>query len=250
MRNYVLTNLMMLCGVLLGLVSFSAHATIIHVGFANAGGTTSWTSKPIGDPHGTVTLSGWEYDNGWTPATMFYKKSGGAENGMGLTCNQNPTNNRCSQHEIGATPWQMIDMNISNLTNWNALTLNLGSINGTTYGSGGGTNGDETGYLLGAQCSVDGNCASIVLASCTNYGTSGSQTCAFTFTKQYLLNLGITDIWVTPSKTNPDGTNNANILFGSGFDLHYVPEPAELGMFGFGILLIGLFLGLRRRQTI
>jgi hypothetical protein len=251
MRNSVLTSLTLICGALLGLVSYSAHATIIHVGLADAGGQTSWTSPVIGDPHGTVTLSGWEYDNNaWTPAKMYSKNNGGAENGMGVTCNQSPTNARCSQHEIGATPWQMIDMNISNLTNWNALTLYLGSINNTTFGSGGGINGDETGYLLGAQCSVGGNCAFMVLDSCTNFGTSRSQTCSFTFTKQYLLNLGITDIWVTPSTTNPYGGNNANILFGSGFDLHYVPEPAELGMFGFGILLIGLFLGLRRRQTI
>ncbi len=30
-------------------------------------------------------------------------------------------------------------------------------------------------------------------------------------------------------------------------DVHPVPEPAVLGMFGFGVLLIGLFAGLRRR---
>ena len=250
MRNFMLTPLVMLGGVLLGLVSFRAHATIIHVGLANAGGSTSWTSPIIGDPHGTVTLSGWEYDNSnWTPATMYYKNGGGAENGLGVQCNQTPNHNRCSQHEIGATPWQMIDMDIGKLTNWSALTLYLGSINGTTYGDGGGTNGDETGYLLGASCTVGGGCTWIELASCTDNGTGGSQTCSFTFTKQYLLGLGINNIWVTPSKTDPNGGNNANILLGSSFDLHYVPEPAELGMFGFGILLIGMFLGLRRRKT-
>lgn len=248
MRNFIFTPLIMLCGVLLGLVSVSAHATIIHVGLTDASGSTSWTSPTIGDPHGTVTLSGWEYDSGWTPATMYYKNGGGAENGLGVLCNQMPANNRCSQHEIGATPWQMIDLNISKLTDWSSLTFYLGSINGTSYGDGGGTNGNETGYLLGAQCMVGDKCATpIVLGSCTDFGTNGSQTCSFTFSADYLLRLGITDIWVTPSRTNPDGTNNANILFGSSFDLQ-VPEPAELGMFGFGILLIGLFLGLRRRK--
>ncbi|MGH8117063.1 MAG: PEP-CTERM sorting domain-containing protein [Rhodanobacteraceae bacterium] len=28
-----------------------------------------------------------------------------------------------------------------------------------------------------------------------------------------------------------------------------VPEPAALGMFGFGVLLIGAFVGLRRRMA-
>ena len=253
MRYHIITFLLMLCGVLLGLVSTSAHATIIHVGLTDASGSTSWTSPTIGDPHGTVTLSGWEYDNGnWASAAMYYKNSGGAETGMGLYCNSfglNLAHNRCSQHEIGSTPWQMLDLNISKLTDWSSLTFYLGSINGTSYGDGGGANGDETGYLLGAQCTVGGKCAApIVLGSCTDFGSNGSQTCSFTFSADYLLRLGITDIWVTPSRTNPDGTSNANILFGSSFDLQ-VPEPAELGIFGFGILLIGLFLGLRRRKA-
>ena len=243
MRNSILTPLIMLSGLLLGLVSVKAHATIIHVGLSGANGSTSWTSPTIGDPHGTVTLTGWEYDNGWTPATMVYKNSGGAENGLGVLCNQMPANNRCSQHEIGATPWQMINIDISKLTNWSDLTFYLGSINGVTYG-----NGDETGYLLGSSCTVNGNCNWVKLASCTNFGTNHSQTCAFTFTQQYLRGLNISNIWVTPSMTNPKGGNNANILLGGSFDLRYVPEPAELGMFGFGLLLIGMFMGLRRRK--
>lgn len=234
---------------MLGLFSLCARATIIHVGLSDATGTTSWTSPLISDPHGTVTLSGWELDNNaWAPATIIYKNAGGAETGEGVLCNQFPSNNRCAQHEIGATPWQMLDLNISNLTDWNGLTLYLGSVNDTTYGDGGGTHGEETGYLLGASCTVDGGCTPIELGSCTNFGTNGSAICSFTFTSAYLLELGITDIWVTPSKTNPAGSNNANILLGGSFDL-VVPEPAELGIFGLGILLIGLFAGLRRRRT-
>ncbi|MGH3967997.1 MAG: PEP-CTERM sorting domain-containing protein [Mycobacterium sp.] len=38
-----------------------------------------------------------------------------------------------------------------------------------------------------------------------------------------------------------------NITIGSGTPVHGVPEPAALGMFGLGALLIGLFAGLRRR---
>lgn len=39
-----------------------------------------------------------------------------------------------------------------------------------------------------------------------------------------------------------------NVRFGASEDIVIgVPEPAELGMFGLGVLLIGLFVGLRRR---
>ncbi len=256
MRSSVLTSLALICGALLGLVSFGAHATIIHVGIQASGEQTppsnSWESPIIGDPHGYVTLNGWEFDNNaWIGANITYKNQGGDEIGEGVACNQFPTNNSCSQKEIGATPWQMLDLNISNLTNWSSLTFYLGSVNATGHGAGGGKNGSETGYLLGAACAVDGGCASIELATCTDFGNVPSKpgNCSFTLTSAYLLGHGITDIWVTPSMTNPGGKNNANILLGGSFDLTTVPEPAELGIFGFGILLIGLFVGLRRRQT-
>lgn len=255
MRKSLLTSLVLGCGTLLGLVSFSASATPIHPGIqvnlAPASGSTLWTSPPIGDPHGTVTLSGWEYDKisnnnyAWTAATMNYKNLGyAAEQGLGVLCNQTPYHNECSQKEIGSTPWQMIDVNISALHGWNALSLSLGSVNGNQFPVG-----DETGYLLGASCQVGGSCTPITIASCTDFGGPGKPaTCSFSFTKEYLLGLGITDIWVTPSLTNQSTKSNGNILLGGTLTL-FVPEPATLGMFGLGVLLIGLFAGLRRRKT-
>ena len=248
----ILTSLAMICGAFLGVASFAASAVPIHVGLSDAQNSQTWTSPVIGDPHGTLTLSGWEYDRGaWQAATMLYKAAGGAETGMGVACNLTPSSgSACTQHEIGATPWQMIDMTISQLTGWSSLTIDLSSVNGTSHGRGGGPGGSETGYLLGSNCMVGAagvNCIQQpkVLTSCTDYGLAHSDICSFTLTYADLL--GITDIWVTPSQTNPNGSNNANILLGADFILNAVPEPAALGIFGFGLLLLGLFSGLRRR---
>ncbi|MDE2090551.1 MAG: PEP-CTERM sorting domain-containing protein [Gammaproteobacteria bacterium] len=226
----------------LGCLAFGANAMPIHVNLAGAAGSQSWTSPVIGDPHGTLTLTGWELDNGvWTPAAMTYKNPSPDETGLGVACNQKPIHNSCSQDEIGTTPWQMIDLNISALTGWGSLTINLASVNGIGY-----PGGDETAYLLGADCMVGGSCtptvlASTPLASCTNF----AEICSFNFTEADLV--GITNIWVTPSLTDQSGKNNGNILLGADFVLYTaVPEPATLGIFGLGILMIGMLVGLRR----
>ncbi len=245
MRKSLLTSVALGCGALLGLVSFGASALPIHVGLQDAAGSHTWTSPVIGDPHGTVTLTAWEYDNTvWTNAVTSYKSGSAAETGMGVICNQQPSHNECGQHEIGATPWQMLDLNISQLTGWSSLTINLGSINAA------GTGGDETGYLLGASCQVGGTCTPTVLENtCTNFGGVGNpQVCSFTFTSGYLLGQSITDIWVASSTTDQSGISNSNILLGSDFVLNTVPEPKALGIFGLGLLLIGAFVGLRRRR--
>jgi hypothetical protein len=70
----------------------------------------------------------------------------------------------------------------------------------------------------------------------------------FSFTEAELLREKITDIWVASSTTDQSGTSNSNILLGSDFVLDTVPEPKALGMFGLGLLLIGAFVGLRRRR--
>src|SRR5579875_2720219 len=218
MRNSLLRSMTLGLGALLGLAAFSAQAIPIHVGLQNAAGSHSWDSPVIGDPHGILNLTAWEYDSGaWTAAVMTYKASTPAETGLGVACNQHPTHNACSQKEIGTTPWQMIDLNIKDLTGWSSLTVNLSSVNGTGY-----PGGDETGYLLGAACSVN-------------------------FTDQDLL--GVTDIWVTPSLRNQSGRDDGNILLGADFILYTVPEPAALGIFGFGVLLVGLLLVLRRHRS-
>lgn len=251
MRKPLFTSLALGCGAVLGLVSLAAEAIPIHpniVDLSGAAGGATWTSDPIGDPHGTVSLSGWEFDNGaWTPAIMSYKSGSAAETGLGVFCNQTPAGNACGEDEIGSTPWQMIDMDISQFTNWYSLTINLGSINGDNQG-------DETGYLVGASCQLGGTCTSSMLAnpnilgSCTDYGQAGNQTCTFNFTESDLS--GITDIWITPSLTNQGGRSDGNILLGGDMTLYTpVPEPATWGMFGLGALLIGLFAALRRREA-
>lgn len=244
MRKSWFKSLLLLGGASLGWVALSAQAIPIHVGLQDAAGSTAWTSPVIGDPHGTLTLTGWEFDDGaWTDAVMTYKHSTAAETGMGVACNQAPSHSACGEQEIGTSPWQMIDLNISKLTGWSSLTINLASVNSTSY-----PGGDETGYLLGATCMVGGDCTPTVLASCTDFGGQGSpQTCSFNLTFAQLL--GITDIWVTPSLTDQSGRNDGNILMGADFVLNTVPEPAALGMFGFGLLLLGLFMGLRRRRA-
>ena len=244
MRKSWLNSLVLAAGACLGLVTLSAQAIPIHVGLQDAAGSHSWNSQDIGDPHGVLNLTAWEFDNNsWAAALMTYKHTSPAETGLGVACIQYPSQNECGQNEIGTSPWQMIDLNISNLTGWSSLTINLGSVNGISY-----PGGDETGYLLGATCTVGGDCNySTILASCTDFGGAGHPaTCSFNLTYAQLL--GITDIWVTPSLTNQSGQNNGNILLGADFVLDTVPEPAALGIFGFGLLLLGLFVGLRRRR--
>lgn len=246
MRKSLLKSLLLVSGACLGLMTFAANAVPIHVGLKDAAGSHSWDSPEIGDPHGILNLTAWEFDSGvWTKAVMTYKASTPAETGLGVRCIQHPTGNACSEKEIGTSPWQMIDLKIKKLTGWSSLTVNLASVNSDS-------GGDETGYLIGATCTVGGRCTSAVLAnpnvlaSCTDFGDQGKQTCSFNLTWKDLL--GITDIWVTPSLTDQSGSNDGNILLGADFVLNTVPEPEALGMFGLGLLLIGLLVVVRRRR--
>ena len=243
MRKFLLKSLLLVSGACLGLMTFAANATPIHVGLKDAAGSHSWDSPEIGDPHGILNLTAWEFDHGaWTAAVMTYKASTPAETGLGVACNQHPAHNACGEKEIGTSPWQMIDINIKDLTGWSSLTVNLASVNGIGY-----PGGDETGYLLGAACTVGGSCTPTLLASCTDFGGRGvPQTCSFNLTWKDLL--GFTDIWVTPSMTDQSGSNDGNILLGPDFVLYTVPEPEALGMFGLGLLLIGLLVVVRRRR--
>lgn len=242
MRKSLLKFLLLTSGACLGLTTFAAQAVPTHVGLEDAAGSINWTSPVISDPHGTLMLSGWEFDNGiWTDAVMTYKTSIPSETGMGVACNQHPTHNACGEKEIGTSPWQMIDLDIKNLTGWSSLTISLGSVNSTSYPAG-----DETGYLLGAACTVGGGCSPKLLASCTDFGGAGKPaTCSFNLTWKDLL--GVTDIWVTPSLRDQSGHNDGNILLGADFVLNAVSEPGALGMFGLGLLLIGLLVVVRRR---
>lgn len=261
MRNSWLKSLLLVSGACLCLVTLAANALPIHVGLRDAAGSHSWDSPNIGasntsnailasqscpsraNGHGCLNLTAWEFDKGvWTAAIMTYKQSTAAETGLGVSCNRDPKHNACGENEIGTTPWQMIDLDIKHLTGWSSLTVNLASINGIDY-----PGGDEIGYLFGASCVVGGGCTAKLLASCTDFGDPhGSQTCSLKLTRAELL--GITDIWVTPSMTDQSGKNNGNILLGPDFVLNTVPEPAALGMFGLGLLLISLLVVVRRRR--
>ncbi|GEM_PF-1539738 len=262
MRRSMLASLALGCGALLGLASFNANAIPIRPGIkvnlVPAAGSTNWTSPEIGDPHGTVNLTGWENDGGtWTSATMVSPSAPAPSllreddtpppppfgMGLGVGCNMAPSINTCAHDVIGTSPWQIIDINISRLTGWDSLTFYL---DGTNYGNG------VYGYLLGATCTVGGDCTASVLAStplatCTS-GRSSSARCSFNLSADALL--GYSDVWVLSSTTNQSGRSNANIQLGGYFYLYpsSVPEPEALGMFGLGIVLIGLFAGLRRRR--
>lgn len=108
--------------------------------------------------------------------------------------------------------------------------------NATTVGSvsiWSGQNG--TGTLLGTLSlpATGSSCDSAYYFSCwTSLGTT------FAGTAQSVVFGGSTENYQLDSVT-----------LGSGSPINPVPEPAELGMFGLGVLLIGLFAGLRRRNA-
>lgn len=215
MRKSLLTSLALGCGALLGLVSFSASAGRIHVGLQTAAAQQSADFQAGG---GTLGLSGWEYDF-WEPAYMSTVGTGlGVCNGSQEPCT--------GDDGIDASPWQTIDMDISQLPGFSSIEITLGPINGTAY-------------LLGASCDPgQQGCITTVLAQCTGCTS-------FMLTNAQLL--GISDIWVTP-KAGADTAGTGDIVLGPDFYLYTVPEPAALGVFGLGLLLIGAFIGLRRRE--
>ncbi len=247
MRNSVLLSAALASGALL--CSLGANAIPIHVGLLAASGSSTWTSPTVGGStatsllaprafapsagHGTVSLSGWENDDGtWNPATMLKNPN---VPGLGVECNS-PLDPACTGDQIGSDPQQIIDLDISALTGWTGLLITVDSVEGT-----------NTGNLFGATCAPgDVGCEPIsFLGGCTT--VEGS--CTLSLTSRALT--GITDIWITPIAFDPivlDG--NLYVCTGTGPCVKptAVPEPAALGMFGLGLLLIGTFVGLRRRR--
>ena len=245
MRSSLLTSLALACGVLA--LPFAAKAVPIRVGLLGASGGTTWTSLPVGGGPtpsfttdraapsaglGTVSLSGWEIDSGvWSPATMNQNPD---MQGLGVQCNS-PLDPTCTGNQIGSNPAQIIDLNISQLTGWTSLLITIDSVTGT-----------NTGNLYGKTCAPGGDCATLLFRSCT---ASARGSCTFTLTSLELAD--ITDLWITPVAFDPillDG--NLYVCTGAGPCVKptSVPEPAALGMFGLGLLLIGTFVGLRRRR--
>jgi hypothetical protein len=221
----------------LGLMTLAANATPISPNLPLAAGSSSYTFN-VG-PFGSLNLSGWEYDNQvWTPANLTYKAEGPNETGLGVACNTNAT--KCGQDEINSTPWQIIAVNLSALSGYSQLALGVGSVDGD-----GGNGLPETAYLFGATClssagTPNSPCLVGLLGSYTY--TGGARIHSFDFTKAGLS--GLTSIWVTPFLTG-DPATQGNVLL-SSLSLS-VPEPGILGMFGLGVLLIGVFAGLRKR---
>lgn len=249
----------------LSLFGTKVEAMPIHsFSLSDASSQSSYTySWLLGDPtNESLTLSGWEYDptvtggNAWTPAVMLYKSQGPGETGLGVQCNPGaPSGNACGQNEIGTTPWQIINVDLSGLSGYNRITIGAASVNTTV----GGLSPDETAYLYGATCNPGANngtgCTPTLLDSFT-FGqpsnSSPSDTYVWTLSLTSLEQAGWTNLWLTPNAwgTTPMGDGNI-LLYGgaNGFSVSVVPEPAALGMFGLGVLLIGLFGGLKRRKS-
>lgn len=255
MRKSLLVSAALASGALL--CSLGANAIPIKVGLLGASGSSSWTSCPVGgscasasaafaaqaltrdsadSTHGTVTLTGWENDDGaWAPATMIQNPD---VPGLGIECNS-PLDADCTDKQIGSDPAQVIDMDISQLTDWTGLLITIDSVKGT-----------NTGYLYGATCTPGDDCVPVALLSCTI--VQGS--CTLNVSQRLLGDY--TNIWITPVDFyQPERDpivlgGNLYVCTGSGPCAvpTAVPEPEALGMFGLGVLLIGTFLGLRRRS--
>lgn len=223
MRKCLLVSAALALAAGLSLVSISVQATPTPVDLSGCGGLTSCTS-------GGVTFTGWQFSGvAWGSANLTYKADPNNETGLGVAC----TGGKCTDTEIEATPPELIAADLSGI-NFSSLSLGVGSVdcNGNCSAT------DEIAYIYGSTCADPGLCSGSYLDSYpgANYPNNAH---TFNFSAGDLAGYGF--LWVTPGSGN-----TADILLAS---LSYtaVPEPAVLGMFGLGGLLIGLFAGLRRR---
>ncbi len=263
MRNSLVTSLALAAGALL--FSTAAMAIPIKVGLTAAAGYQQWTSPPFGDPS-HLTLSGWQWDDttqAWNPAWMTSDEDGSGNPGLGICAVKPDIDNVCTNNDetnqIDSGPLQLLDMDISDLhSGWTQVSFTLLSFDRTS----------DHLIATGTNCSIAdenaGNCQASqvslpVLSDCTGSQRTFTYTCSFT--RQYLDGLfagtGTTDIWIqSRSQSCVGNCVNESFLFGSGLDHGFVmdgipapvPEPAAFGMFGFGVLLLGLFVGLGRHR--
>jgi len=253
MNKPLCTSATFALGACLSVLALDANAIPIHTfSLQAATGQTSYTYNwVLGDPVAeSLTLSGWELDsNAWTPATMLYKNQSPGETGLGVHCNTHPQGNSCGQSEIGTTPWQIIDVNLGDVSGYNTLSVGAGSVNTDNSNTG-----HETAYLYGATCTPDGGCTPTLLDWYTFPGGSyPSDVVSWNFSLNSLLSTGYSNLWLTPNAWGSTPDNNGNILLwggpnGDAFSVSVVPEPAELGLFGLGILMIGVLTRARRRR--
>ncbi|HJP99115.1 MAG TPA: PEP-CTERM sorting domain-containing protein [Rhodanobacteraceae bacterium] len=252
MRKSLLVSAALASGALL--CSLGANAIPIKVGLLGASNNTTWTSCPVGgsctspslvpmavtpdSTYGTVSLSGWENDDGiWNSAYMIKNP---VVPGLGIKCNG--PDPECTGDQIGSDPQQIIDLNISKLTGaWTGLVITIDSVEGT-----------NTGYLYGGTCTPGADCG-VPTKSWNCTAVNGS--CPISLTRADLQ--GITNIWITPVDFSYQPELDPIVLGGSLYVCTgagpctaptAVPEPEALGMFGLGVVLIGTFLGLRRRR--
>lgn len=254
MRTSSLVSLALASAALL--FSFGAKAVPIHVGIEAAGGSHSWRSGPIQDPS-YVNLSAWQFNgNTWDPAYMTNGEDGGNP-GLGV-CSVMPEGdgNVCLRedetNQIDSIPSQMIELGLNEFEDWNGVTITMLSVEDLS----------EV-MFTGASCSM----ADVVAGDCQAQTTSleiSSTYCSRTlsdiwsctysrpFLADFFDGLGIKDIWIQPQGHCLELCTNANFYMASGekygLILNLVPEPSALGMFGLGTLLIGVFVGLRRRR--
>lgn len=241
MRTSAITLWGLAAAALLSLASFSVKAAPIAVDLQPCtissgnwcdSGSATYTNSG-------VTFQGWEQFVAAFPgpSDLVYKNGGANEVGLGVLCTYSPAD-KCGEHEINTAPAQYISATIPD--HISSLSIGVQSVDG-----GGGDNYDETAYIYLSKCAnlfeclLGGNFP-VPLDSYTFNGTN--KTWTFNFTAAELSGYGY--LYVTPlgSSDAPD----ANILL-SSFSYQPVPEPAALGMFGLGVLLVGAFAGLRRR---
>lgn len=238
MRKAIYTFIALAAGVGLTLVSFGAQATPVNVNLQACTITSgNWcNSGSASFTSGGVTFSGWQANSmssPFNPADLTYKNGGPDEVGLGVLCSQSG-GNKCNQHEINTIPPQYIAASIP--THTSSLSIGVQSVD-----SGGGSGMPETALIYGSTCADFSSClVAIPLASYTYNGTN--RTWVFNFTATQLSSFSY--LYITPlGASAPDG----NILLGSFSYNVSVPEPEALGIFGLGVLLIGVFAGLRRR---
>ena len=230
----LITPAAMALGACLALAAWSAQATVINVPLSGCAGHPSCTSDG-------VTLSGWEYKTKagvWAPVYMTYKAHGPDETGLGLNCAYGK-GDKCGQDEINTMPPQYIAADISGIK-FTGLSIGVASVDNGGCGNKPCSSPDEEAIIYGSACANLSICGvAVPLASYTFNGTD--ETWTFNFSAAFLS--GYSFLYVTPlGGPAPD----SNILLAS---LSYsVPEPGVLGMFGLGVLLIGLFAGLHRRM--
>lgn len=270
MHKSLLASLALVCGALL--FPAGAQAIPIIVGLNGAAGNHAWTSGPFGDPS-YLHLSGWAWDDTtqtWVPATMTDGQDGNGHHGLGVCSDTQSgsnldSNNVClnsdETNEIDSIPAQMIQMDISDLEDWNSVRITLLSV-------------DNYASILGASCSLlttgcnptDPAYLGLDSQYCSQPDTNEIAVCVFP--KGDLAQMGVSAIWISSvSGSCPDGgihtfaatqQCNSGILLGSEASYDYgfsmdglpatVPEPSALGMLGLATLLMGLLMGLRRRR--